>query len=138
MVETFDNNLFEQKEEIIHDMGFYPLCAAMCEALAIPQMINEATGPRDPRAVLDFGLVTKALIVNMLHQRTPLYQFSEAFENVDCEVLFGKGVYAELFSEDRLGDTLDAIAELDHCTLSSSISLRNLALYVCCVKTLWS
>jgi len=129
MKEQFEHLLDVQDKEYVQEMGFYPLCAAMCDALNIPQFINEATGPRDPRAALDYGTVVKAFIINMLDQRTPLYHFSQAFANVDCEVLFGEGIYADLFSVKRLEDTLDAVAELDHRSLASSISLRNLSLY---------
>ena len=63
---------FDDREEIIQTMGFYPLCSAMCESLGIPKMIDEALGPRDKRAALDFGTITKALILDMLNQRSPL------------------------------------------------------------------
>ena len=83
--------VFEEKEEIIQPMGFYPLCSAMCEALGISKMINEPTGPWDKHTILDFGTITKAFILDMLNQRSPLYKFSASFEDVDYEVHFGKG-----------------------------------------------
>lgn len=117
------------QEEDIYTMGMYPLCGAMCEALGIPETINQALGPLDPRTQLEYGVVAKAMIINILDNRTPLYRFSQAFEGVDCEVLFGKGVYANLFTEARLGDLLDLVSELDHRSLFSALSIRNLNLY---------
>lgn len=123
------NPMFDDQEEYIITMGMYPLCGAMCEALGIPEVINKAVGPRDPRAVLDVGLIVKAMIINILDERSPLFHFADAFRGVDCEVIFGEGVYADLFTEDRLGDALDLVSELDHRNLATSLSIRNLKLH---------
>lgn len=121
--------LIDTQEEIIYDMGLYPLCGAMCESLAIPEIINQATGPQDKRAVLDYGTIVKAFIINMLDERSHLLHFADSFGNKDCEVLFGKGVTPDLFTEDRLGDTLDAISELNHRKLTSVLAQRALNLH---------
>jgi len=121
--------LFDKEEESIYDMGLAPLVGAMCESLAIPETINQTLGPRDKRAVLDFGFITKAFIIDMLTERSLLLHFSSAFEDLDCEVLFGEGVTADLFTEDRLGDTLDALSELDQREVVSFLSLRALKIH---------
>jgi transposase len=134
MNNSFDS-LIDKNEEIIYDMGLYPLCSAMCESLGIPEIINKATGPRDPRAVLDYGTVVKSMILNMLDERSQLLHFANSFENKDCEVLFGKGVTPELFTEDLLGDTLDAVSEINHRKLGSTLSLRSLKLHGVPIKS---
>ena len=54
------DSLIDTGNEITYDMGLDPLCGAMCEVLGIPQIINEKTPKRDPRAKLEFGTIVKA------------------------------------------------------------------------------
>lgn len=123
------NSLIDNGNDITYNMGLDPLCGAMCEVLGIPQTINEKTPNRDPRAELDFGTIVKAMIINILDERSHLMHFADSFKEKDCEALFGKGVTAELFTQDRLGDTLDVVAELNHRELGSKISSKGLQLH---------
>jgi transposase len=123
------NSLIDDGNEITYDMGLDPLCGAMCEVLGIPQIINEKAPKRDARTELDYGTIVKAMIINILDDRSHLLHFADSFKEKDCEVLFGKGVTAELFTQDRLGDTLDAVFELDHRNIGSEISTRGLQLH---------
>lgn len=116
-------------EEFIIDAGLHPLLGAMVESLQIPNYIDRLCGPFDKRLLLTPGQLAKALIVNVLDGRTPIYKVAESFESVDCEVFFGQGIKAEDLTEDRLGTALDLIGELDLGLLFSHISMRAMQLY---------
>lgn len=122
-------------DDIIYDMALYPLCNAMGRALAIPQFIDEAVGPKDPRAKLSTGTLAMAFIMNILNQRTPLLHVAESFKNVDCEVLFGPGITNEDLTEARLGTALDDLSEIDQRKLFSRIALHGLHIHGVPVKT---
>ena len=116
-------------EEYLFEMGLYPLCNGMVEALNITHIIDEACGPSDPRSLMSTGTLTKAFILNILDQRTPVYQIGESFKYTDTEVLFGSGISYENFTQDRLGDALDALAEIDQRAVFSTVSLRALKMH---------
>ncbi len=113
-----------EKDEVIFDDGIYPLLNAMAESLQIPHFIDSQCGSLDPRLLLSPGQLAKALIINVLAGREPIYKVYEAFENVDCEVIFGSGILAEDLTEARLGSALDTISELNQQQLFSQIALR--------------
>ena len=94
-------------------MGLYQLGNGMVEALSIPQIIDSACGPADPRTLMSVGTLVKAFILNIFDQRTPVYLIGESFKDVDCEVLFGPNINWYDFTEDRLGSALDALSEID-------------------------
>jgi len=77
-------------EEFIIDAGLHPLLGAMVESLQIPNYIDRLCGPFDKRLLLTPGQLAKALIVNVLDGRTPIYKVAESFESVDCEVFLAK------------------------------------------------
>ncbi|MFW6026708.1 MAG: IS1634 family transposase [Candidatus Woesearchaeota archaeon] len=122
-------SLIDNGNEITYNMGLDPLVGAMCEVLGIPQKIDNKTPPRDKRAILKHGIIIKAMIINILDERSHLVNFAESFEDKDCQTLFGEGVTADLFTQDRLGDTLDAVSELNHRKLGSEISSNALQLH---------
>ena len=116
-------------KEFIIDAGLHPLLGAMVESLQIPDYIDERCGPLDKRLLVTPGQLAKALIVNILDGRTPIYKVAESFESVDCEIFFSQGITSEDLTEDRLGNALDIIGELDLGLLFSRISMRAMKLY---------
>jgi transposase len=118
-----------KKEETIFDNGFYPLLNAMVESLQIPHFIDSQCGPLDPRLLLSPGQLSKALIINVLGGRKPIYKVTEAFENVDCEIIFGPSILVEDLTEARLGYALDVISTLDQQQLFSQIALRGMKVH---------
>ena len=86
---------------------------AMVETLSLSQIINSACGPAEPRTLMSVGTLVKAFILNILDQRTPVYQIGESFKGGDCEVLFGPNISWDDFTEDRLGFASDALSEVE-------------------------
>ena len=122
-------SLIDERPEFTCDTGLYPLVGAMCEGLAIPNLVDEAVEPRHPKAKLSFGVLVKALVMNILDRRTPLVHVENSYAHLDCEVLFGPGVTASDLNDDRLGDTLEALSEIDLRQLYSRIALRALDIH---------
>lgn len=123
------SNMIDENFEIINDMGTAPVVAAMVDALGISQAINNFVGVPDVRTKVDVGTLIKALIINMLYGRTPLVHVQESFKHLDCEVLFGEGLFASDFNDDRLGEALEKVGNLDFHKLYSEICVNALELH---------
>ena len=83
----------------------------------------------DDRTVLTIGHRVKAILLSGLGfpERT-LYQAHQQFEHLDVERLFGKkGICAEKFDDNALGDGLDKIAEYGTSKLFSELSFELLS-----------
>ena len=63
----------------------------------------------DSAADIDAGTVVTAMILDTLSGRTPLYRFHEFFERQDSELLLGREIAPERFTDDTLGRTLDRL-----------------------------
>lgn len=101
-----------------------PIISAMCETLQIPQIIDNEFGYMHKNMKLTLGEVVKALIINTLTCRTPLMHVEDSFKDLDCEVLFGKGVRSELLNDDRLGRCLELLGNIDINKLFSKICMK--------------
>jgi transposase len=65
------------------------------------------------RAEMSPGEAIKALVINLLVKREPLYRVQEFYEKMDIQNLFGKAWKAEDFNDDRLGRALEKLAKSD-------------------------
>jgi transposase len=59
------------------------------------------------------GEAIKALIINLLVKRAPLYGIQNFFKEMDIQNLFGKAWNPEDFNDDRLGRALEKMARSD-------------------------
>jgi transposase len=57
------------------------------------------------------GKLASGLVINALAGRSPLYQVQAFYNELDTEGLFGRGVTADCFTDDALGQTLDRLHE---------------------------
>jgi transposase len=122
-------SMIDERFGVIHDMGIAPIVGAMIDVLGIPEAINECCGSKDPRIIVDTGTAVKALIINMLYGRKPLVHVAEFFKNIDCEVIFGKGIQAYHLSDDCLGKALEWLGSFNISILYSKICMRAMNLY---------
>jgi transposase len=107
----------------VFSSGAAPVVNALCETIKIPQTIEASVKWDSTQCNLSPGQIVKALVINTLTGRKPLYKVSEFYETQDVELLFGSGVKAEYFNDDALGRTLDRLSEIDLQLLLSSISV---------------
>jgi transposase len=106
------------------EAGSAPLIAAMCDEIKLAETINQMVTWDDKQCKLSPGTRIEAIIVNILSARKPLYKIEESYERQDPEVLFGKGVTADLLNDDALGRALDKLGNTtpDKVYLSLALS----------------
>lgn len=98
-----------------------PIIAAFCHKLGISESVNTRV---DSKADIDAGTVVVAMILDTLSGRTPLYRFHEFFEHQDTELLLGREIPAERFTDDVLGRALDRIHNVGTMKIFTDISLK--------------
>lgn len=128
MLPTWENLISEERIDI-RKAGMATLAHAMCETLAIPKLINRSVAWDDTQAKLSPGVICKAMILNILSKRSPLYLFHKSFADYDTSLLFGDGISSEDFTDDRLGWFLDRFEEANPAQIFMQISLRGLSVH---------
>lgn len=123
MIQRFSDAI-DTSTIIAYTQNVSPIISAMCEALQIPQNIDNELGYLNKNMKITLGVVVKALIINTLTCRTPLMHVEDSFKDLDCEVLFGEGVTSELFNDDRLGRCLGLLGNSDINKLFSKICMK--------------
>ena len=107
------------------------LIAALCDEIGLEAIINRSVEWDPSYWKVSPGTHIKALIINMLCSRMPLYRITEFYQTQDTGQLFGLGHEAAHFNDDALGRTLDRLFEAQSWNVYSELSLtvlRNLDL----------
>jgi len=82
----------------------------------------------DPaRCTLSPGARIKAMAINILCGRDPLYEVKDFYEDQDVELLFGPGVTADALNDDALARALDKLYEATPWTVYSTLALHALS-----------
>ena len=87
--------------------------AHWCDRLKVVEYINERVKWDPVRAEMSPGEAIKALVINLLVKRAPLYRVDEFYAKMDIANLFGTAWQAEDFHDDRLGAALEKLAKGD-------------------------
>ncbi|MFS0724191.1 DUF4277 domain-containing protein [Paenibacillus sp. 1P07SE] len=87
------------------------LIAALCDEIGLEDLINDSLAWGPAYCKLSPGTHIKAMVINILCSRMPLYRISEFYATQDVEQLFGAGCDAAAFNDDALGRTLDRLFE---------------------------
>jgi transposase len=113
----------------VKNLDHLGIIAAIVDELGIVDYINEQLQEND-RAKISAGLVVKAMILNGLgFIHSPLYLFSQFFEDKPLEHLLGKGIKASDLNDDRLGRVLDLIFMAGISRLFIGICLRAVEIF---------
>ncbi|MFS0647492.1 IS1634 family transposase [Siminovitchia sp. 179-K 8D1 HS] len=99
------------------------LLSAICDEIDFEKMINDQLVWDKDRCHLSPGTRLKALLINILCDRQPLYHIHRFFEELDVEMLFGKGVKAEDLNEYSIGRALDALHQATPWKVYSTLSV---------------
>lgn len=100
-------------------VGCLPLLKDFTEKLGFSDIIDRIC-PADQQAFLSFGTVAKILVLNRLSSPKPLYKVEEWARKSGVEEVFG--VQADHLNDDKLGRSLEVLAENAH-SLKGAISL---------------
>lgn len=103
-----------------------PIVSAFCHKIGIANSINSSI---NSKADIDAGTVVSAMILDTLSGRTPLYRFHEFFQRQDTELLLGREIAPERFTDDVLGRALDRIHEAGTMKVFTEISLKACRLF---------
>ena len=104
--------------------GPTPLIAAICDDLGLESTLNELLPWHPSYRELSPGTLVKALIINILTSRTPLYLVEEFYDDHDVELLLGSNVKASQLNDDALGRVLDLLHKSEAWRVYSTWSLR--------------
>ena len=108
----------------IKNLDHLGIIAGIVDELGIVDYLNQELG-EDPKNKIKAGLVVKAMILNGLgFINSPLYLFSQFFEDKPLEHLLGEEIKASELNDDRLGRTLDLIFMADISRLFVGICLK--------------
>lgn len=108
----------------IMEAGSAPVISALCQDLGLPQTINANVSWDEKQCNLAPGTLVMALIINILHGRSPLYRVAESFVEQDTQLLFGPGVEYSDLNDDALGRMLDKIADAGAKKVFSTVALQ--------------
>lgn len=103
-----------------------PIVSAFCHKIGIAESIN---GGIESKAEIDAGMVVTAMILDTLSGRTPLYRFNQFFAHQDSELLLGREVAADRFTDDVLGRALDRLHAAGTMKVFTEISLKACRLF---------
>lgn len=119
-----------QIEDIqIKNLDHLGIVAGIIDDIGIVEKINELLGI-DSREKVNAGEVVKAIILNGLgFVSKPLYLFPKFFEDKAIEHLFGKGINAEDFNDDKLGRVMDKLYKYGLSELFLMIVLATIKKY---------
>lgn len=117
----------EREIKALH-VGSAPLIGALCDAMKIVEMVNNLVNWDEKQWKLSPGLLIKAMLINILSGRTAFYRYESFFENLDTELIFGRGVHASDFKDDALASALDRIYAYGPRKLFSRIAMNGLLL----------
>jgi len=96
--------------------------ADLCRQFNIKQIVDKAMGWVETPGKPSPGDMVVYMVMDILNQRTPLYRIEEKLKDTDVEALFGPGITAGMFNDDRLGRMLDRFFETGARRIFDSIA----------------
>lgn len=99
----------------------------LCQEIEFETMLNTLLKWGPDRCKLSPGARIKALVINVLSGKDPLYHVKEFYRDQDVELLFGNGVVADDLNDDALARSLDKLYEAIPWKVYSTIALHALS-----------
>jgi len=109
----------------------------LCEALGVPEIINQALESINGRPVdIPYGVSAMIMMVNMCHDHRALSRLTEYYEYTDLEGLFHYPVQLDQLNDDRFGGLLDLLYEAGSRKIFTQIAAKAVSLYGIEIKTI--
>ena len=105
----------------IFNYGHLPGAAAYCRRLGVVDIVNDIVASQMD---LQPGVVVQAMVLDTLSGRSPLYRLKEFLTGRDVELLVGKDLPANAFSDVNVGRSLDAIFEAGPSKIVTALGIR--------------
>ena len=120
------NQLGNIEVQTINHLG---IIAGIIDEIGIVEIINEQLGIK-PQEKLNNGIIVKSIILNALgFVSRPLYLFTQFFNDKATEHLFGEGIVAEDFNDDKIGRVMDKLYQFGLTNIFLLIALTALKKY---------
>lgn len=111
------------RQRVAKVLGSLALLRSLADEVNLKGIIDTLLPWEGPKASATHGQVVEALVLNRLHSPRPLYLFDQWMGLTGLADLYG--LPAERFHDDRLRETLDAIAALDD-SIQDAVALRTI------------
>jgi transposase len=98
-----------------------PIIKSFCNKLDLINVVNSLV---TSEMEIKPGVVVQAMVMDTLSGRSPLYRLADFFEELDTELLLGKGIKADDFNDTNVGRTMDRIYEASTMKILSELALR--------------
>lgn len=105
-------------------VGAAPILRALADRVGLVPVIDQMVAWDPERCHLSPGERILALVLNLLTDRQPLYQVTDAFRLTDVPLLLGPGVAADDLTDDALGRALDKLAAASPAAVFSAVAAR--------------
>ena len=113
----------EPTREFAH-LGAHGVFALIWDDLGLTELLNEHI-PADEQVLLKPGIAMKALVLNVLGGRTPLYHVEDWAETIPREILFpGENLTPKQLNDTSLGRHLDRLFEANGESVFNAACLR--------------
>ena len=105
----------------VYPVHHLPIIKAYADQLGLVGLINHYV----PTAMdVDAGTVVLGLVLDTLSGRSPLYRLEEFFAHQDTELLLGKAVPPQAFTDDTVGRVLDRLYDFGTMRLFTACAVR--------------
>ncbi len=105
-------------------MNTPPQAAAVARRIGLVATIGQMLTGDATRCRLLPGERIRALVLNWLTEREPLYQVDDAFRLTDPALLLGAGITGDDLGDDALGRALDKLAQAGSAAVFSAVAAR--------------
>lgn len=120
-----------------YTVGKEGFIVALCEALGIPQLIDEALySPTGRPPEIPYGVLSMMMMVNMCDDHHPLYLLDEYYKYKDLEGIFHYPVSLQQINDDRFGGFLDQFYAAGSREIFSKIAAKAVTIYGIQVKNI--
>src|SRR5215813_13711971 len=105
----------------VYPVQHLPIIKAYADQLGLVSLINHFV---PTEMDVDAGTVVLGLVLDTLSGRSPLYRLEEFFAHQDTELLLGKALPPQAFTDDTVGRVLDRLYEMGTMKLFTACAVR--------------
>jgi Domain of unknown function (DUF4277) len=105
----------------VYAVQHLPIIKAYADQLGLVGLINHYV---PTEMDVDAGTVVLGLVLDTLSGRSPLYRLEEFFASQDTELLLGKAVPPQAFTDDTVGRVLDRLYDMGTMQLFTACAVR--------------
>jgi len=105
----------------MHTHSYLPIAAAYCRMLNLQEVVD---GMVETRMELSPGMVVQAMVLDVLHGRSPLYRIEQFIEQQHRELLLGQEIDPHLFNDSTITRSLDALFAAGPSKIITQLGIR--------------